>query len=159
MGRPKKPTELKRIEGSRDRDKEKGKSIVEAIPLDELDVIDTSELCETAREYFFELHKKLNEARVLSITDIDALKILADSYAQYWEANHHIRSYGYTITTRKGVVKNPNLTIKHQAFERIKVLQGQFGLTPASRTNLEKIGGPEEEDPLDAIFNFGKGKK
>lgn len=159
MGRPKKPTAIKAIQGSRDRDKEKGKTIVEAIEVPAEADIDTSELCEIGRTYFFDLWKKLSDAKVLSATDIDALKILADSYAQYWSANQSIKINGYTIITRKGVVKNPNLTIKHQAFERIKVLQGQFGLTPASRTNLEQIGGPEEEDPLDKIFNFGKGNK
>lgn len=158
MGRPRKPTKIKEIQGSRDRDKEKGKQVVEALDLPLLAKIDTSELCDSAREYFFDLYEKLDQAKVLSSTDIEALKLLADSYAQYWEANSNIKLNGFTIITKKGVVKNPNLTIKHQAFERIKVLQGQFGMTPASRTNLEKIGDPNEDDPLAAILGFGSKK-
>lgn len=155
MGRPKKPTELKIIQGSRDRDKEKGKDLMESETAPSVNEIDLDLLCVLGQKYFNSLYKKLHKADVLKETDIDNLIILADSYAQYWNAHIDVQENGYTVITKKGIVKNPSLTIKHQAFERIKTLQGQYGLTPATRPNIEKNGdGGNGEDPLGDALGF-----
>jgi len=155
MGRHKKPKELKLIQGSRDRDKEAGKVVMKPSDVADIEEIDISILCEQGQKNFISLYKKLSAAQILLDTDIENLLILADSYAQYWSAHLDILKNGYTVITKKGIVKNPNLTIKHQAFERIKTLQGQYGLTPASRTNIEQIGnGENEDDPLGAALGF-----
>lgn len=197
-GRKPKPKSLKKLHGSRDRQEEKNKKSnlksMGQLPILELSEIDLDSLCDYGKEKFEKLYEVLNGAKVLSLTDIETLKILADSYAQYWTADQDLKARGFILDGRKKgtdqltraeympdhphhfeeeeestgeifyyrvvyeSIKNPSNTIKQQAWDRIKAMQGEFGLTPASRTKLVQ-GEDENEDPMDNLLNFSRDKK
>ena len=157
VGRKRKPTAVKELQGSRDRHSEQGKEYVDALPVSPLDEINLDLLCDKGKANFIEIYNKLTRSKVLSDTDIEMLKILADAFAQFWDAHAEIQLEGYTFIGSKGVpVKNPYITIKAQAFDRIKSLMGEFGLTPSSRTKIEKVCTDDDNDSLAQILNFGR---
>lgn len=97
-----------------------------------------SALSPTAKAEWVHIVGILSGQRVLDELDIAALTIYATSYAMYQEAQTHINAHGSVVAGTTGTpIKNPYLTVQKEAWERIRPLLAEFGLTPSARARLQ----------------------
>ena len=131
-GRPRKPTALKLIHGSRDRHQNK----FEPIPLGT--AIAPSWINEAAVEEWNNLAPSLLAIGLLTEIDTQAFAVYCQSYAELIEAEDELLKLGKTQATKDGFMrKSPWLSVRDEAHKRMMQIGGQFGLTPASRTRIE----------------------
>jgi P27 family predicted phage terminase small subunit len=91
--------------------------------------------------------KILTPHRVLTEADLAALYVYATSYADYREAMRQIKETGQVGLSQSGVPqKSPWVTAANAAWDRIRPLLAEFGLTPSARARLQMV---EPEDSTD----------
>ncbi|MEM8873658.1 MAG: phage terminase small subunit P27 family [Planctomycetota bacterium] len=101
---------------------------------------------------FRALTKLLTPHRILTDADVDALAVLASALAQYDHAEGEIAKYGTVIKSAQGVpIQSPYMSVQRSAWERIKVLLPEFGLTPSARVRLGMV--TEDDDNSDDEFS------
>jgi P27 family predicted phage terminase small subunit len=90
---------------------------------------------------------------LLDTGGVDALVLLCEAYAEYWDARADVIANGLTFekTTDRGgtsVQANPAVAMAANAWGRVYTGLSQFGLTPSARA---KLGGKrgEEADPFE----------
>ena len=133
MGRPKKPTNLKKLQGNPGKRKlnknEPQPDIkIPSIP-DHLNDIAKSEWCRIA--------PILERMGLLSDLDSTALAAYCQCYARWKEAEAMVESEGMTITTTKGnIIQSPYLGIANKAMTQMHKFLCQFGMTPAARSSV-----------------------
>ena len=149
MGRPRKPTHLKLIDGSRDR---------RSLELQEAEPKPTGELGEPPD--CFSASQKATWHDVLSRCPNGLLKTIDRSMFENFvmavnlshEANERMKISPMLIKTPSGiVVENPLLRIIRQQAMLIKLFGSELGFSPAARTRIA-ISEPEPEDPNDIYF-------
>jgi len=116
-------------------------------------------------EYFFkEVGAMLVEMRVMTDADKKALELLSDAYSEY-RANRAVtlksgstyESYkvdkdGNSVLTMTR--PRPEVQIAQNAWDRVFKGLKEFGLMPAQRTRVEKIG-EKKKDPLKEFQDKG----
>ena len=131
-GRPRKPSALKLIHGSRDRHNNK----LEPIPTGVASIPEW--LNDAAVEEWNNLAPSLLELGLLTDIDTQAFAVYCQSYAELIEAEAELLKGGKTQTTKDGFQrKSPWLGVRDEAHKRMMQIGGQFGLTPSSRTRIE----------------------
>lgn len=150
-----KPTALKKLEGN------PGKR---ALPKDEPNHAvpkrqppPPTHLNKEAKKHFKRIAARLIKVRVFTENDVENLALWCAAYADIVEADKHIQQEGHVVKTY-GTVKddegnyvnvvigskaNPWVAILQKAWERLKSLNAEFGMTPASRTRIQAL--PEEK--------------
>lgn len=92
-----------------------------------------------------EMLPKLVETGLYTDGDYQALELLCMAYGDLIQARKDLKQSGTVVITDKGTVyQHPNVGIANQAWTRVKMMLGQFGLTPAERTRV-KARTPEEK--------------
>ncbi len=92
-----------------------------------------------------EMLPKLVETGLYTEGDHQALELLCMAYGDLIQARKDLKESGTIVITDKGTVyQHPNVGIANQAWNRVKLMLGQFGLTPAERTRV-KARSPEEK--------------
>ena len=86
---------------------------------------------------------KLSEMGIIESADQKALEIYCDTYADWRLACEKVEEYGLAIhgvdqMGNETVKRNPYLTAKNHSADRCFKLLVEFGLTPSSRSRLEK---------------------
>ena len=131
-GRPRKPTALRLIHGTRDKHKNKN----EPMPLGTATA--PSWMSEAAMEHWLTLCPELEAIGLLTSIDTQAFAVYCESYAELIEAEAELVTFGRTQTTKDGFMrKSPWLAIRDEAHKRMMQIGGQFGFSPASRTRIE----------------------
>jgi P27 family predicted phage terminase small subunit len=103
------------------------------------------ELKGEARKEWVRITTLLAAKRVLSEEDKAALTIYSTSWAMYREAQARIEEDGSVVMSATGVpIRNPYLSVLKQAWDRIRPLLSEFGLTPTARARL-KVEEPEDD--------------
>lgn len=75
---------------------------------------------------------------ILGPEDLAALYLYATSYAQYRDATEHMQTEGAVVLSNTGIpIRNPWATIQNQAWDRIRPLLSELGLTPTARARLK----------------------
>lgn len=146
MGRPRKPTALKILEGAQpcriNRDEPSPpKGIGE--PPDFLD--------DAGRAAWARIASQLDEAGLLTVADREAVALYCSAFGRWAAANAAIDEEGLVVMGQFGAKPNPHLAIADQAAKLMARLLTQFGGTPSSRSSL-KVGARVEEDPLLAFL-------
>lgn len=101
---------------------------------------------------------QLKEAGVLTNLDSHALAMYCEVFARWQTANENLARFGPVIKAPSGFpVQSPYLTISNKAFDQMKGMLIEFGMTPSSRTKVSTVA-PEEEDAASA-FMKGTRKK
>ena len=132
MGRPRKPTALKLIHGSRDRHNNK----LEPMPTGVAEAPDW--ISEAASIHWNNLAPSLIAIGLLTEIDGQAFAVYCQSYAELIDAESELLRTGKTQTTKDGFARrSPWLSIRDEAHKRMQQIGGQFGFTPASRTKIE----------------------
>lgn len=103
---------------------------------------------EPAITHWRKLTAMLMQRRLLSDDDLAALAVLAGSLALYQQAQEKIDIEGAVVMGQKGEIKSPWVTIQNQAWDRIRPLLSEFGLTPCARAKFKSDDG-DEDDFLD----------
>lgn len=148
-GRKNTPTALKLIRGNPGR-----RPLPEHEPAPEARIPDPPEhLSAQAREHWNAVARMLHDARVMTVMDGHALELLCDSYVRYVEANEKVRRHGMVMKTPGGFfVQSPFLAIANKAFEQMKSILTEFGMTPASRTKIQTTDAKQKaSNPWDAF--------
>ena len=131
-GRPRKPTALRLVHGTRDKHKNKSEPMPKGIaqPPDWMS--------DEAREHWWGLCPDLESIGLLTSIDTQAFAVYCQSYAELIQAEDELLKGGRTQTTKDGFVrKSPWLSVRDEAHKRMMQIGGQFGFSPASRTRIE----------------------
>lgn len=101
-----------------------------------------------------ELAALVDPMRITSSADVVAFREMARCLAMIDQANEELEEYGrtdYEMTTEAGTAYR-----KYSQVETIATYQkildaklGRFGMTPADREKVSKIGADQADDPLD----------
>jgi P27 family predicted phage terminase small subunit len=100
----------------------------------------------------------LIDAGVMTELDVIALGILCHDYQDYIESRALVRELGlFTQSTKKTPTKHPAVRVMETARANYIAMLKEFGLTPASRTNVERVpsdgaDSDAEWDRLDREF-------
>jgi len=100
-----------------------------------------------AKKYWKEIAPMLADYGVITNWDRIALALLVDTLADYIAAKKLIVKHGEITPSKKDAVyQYPAVGIKNRTFENVLKLCREFGLTPASRSNvqIEKASDPKE---------------
>lgn len=150
-GRRPKPTKLKLLQGNPGKRK-----ISENEPEPEICVPDPPDhLSDAAREHWEQVACELAEAGILTRIDRDALGLYCEAYARWVHANEQIQKFGPLVKAPSGYpMQSPFLAIANKAFDQMRAMLTEFGMTPSSRTKVQ-VERPDTADPLDEFLRRG----
>lgn len=115
-------------------------------------------MSEAAQKEWGRISKQLENAGILTEIDADALGLYCEAYARYKHANAQLARFGIVVRgARTGFpVQSPFLAIANKAFEQMRSILTEFGMTPSSRTRVSKVqGGKKKSRLLEAIGGGG----
>lgn len=153
-GRPRKPTEQKKREGTYRPDRDNQFDVDSSIPdpppmlTDHTSNPQLTDFRERGMLHWHRLAEVLSEARLISALDGDALALLCLAFVEYEEADSEVALYGLTVVSEKGgVYQHPAVGVRTNAWKKILRLCREFGMTPSARASL-KAGDEQKEDTL-----------
>ena len=135
-GPKKKPTALSIIQGnpgkrSLNKNEPKPKAGAPRCPVS---------LSEEAKKHWRIIVKQLAAAKIMTKLDSDALALYCEAYARWNDANQHLQKFGIVVKSPQGwPIQSPYLSISNRAFDQMKSMLGEFGMTPASRTKITTV--------------------
>ena len=132
MGRPRKPTRLKLIHGSRDRHQNKLEPMPEGI------AIAPAWLRDEALIEWQRLAPELERIGILTMADEAEFAIYCQALAEFVEAEARLQKDGKTQTTKDGFErKSPWCSIRDESWKRLHQAASGFGLNPSARAKVE----------------------
>jgi len=144
MPRPKKPIQLKIIEGTakinRDRLPIQEPQYGNPGPLPPPDDLD-----DIGKAKWNEIYPQILEAGILKSTDLGSFKNYCQQWSVWTDAVSIIRSQGVVVEDLSGnQKKNPACTVLNEASKEIRALETLFGLNPSARGGLD-VGKKKNE--------------
>jgi P27 family predicted phage terminase small subunit len=116
-------------------------------------LIPPKDLPEEGQTLWRSMGKLLLDAGLLTHGDVIALEMLCLSYARMKKANREVLVEGEVLVSDNGgYYQNPWLSIANRAWEQVKGMLGEFGLTPAERTRVMAAIEQDEDDLADLLF-------
>lgn len=101
-------------------------------------IIPPNNLSDIARENWDLVVEQLTLAGIMTNLDNQALALYCEAYARWTEANDKIREHGMVIKAPSGYpVQSPYLSISNKAFEQMRAMLSEFGMTPSSRSRIK----------------------
>jgi len=109
-----------------------------------------TDMSTAAKKTWRKLAALLTDMSILSDGDFMSLRLLCDSYAYYIEACDVVaKGGGYIQQVNKSGgeywVEHPALKARSRYWKEVESMCKQFGLTPSSRTGIQKIDTGEKE--------------
>lgn len=120
-------------------------------------------MSKAANKAWRELAPALHAARLLTVVDELALRLLVETWADYQEACELIAEEGLVAVTDKGYShQHAAVGIRNNARAQLAKLMREFGMTPSGRTGIRLPGAGEEQamglaDMLFAAVNESDG--
>lgn len=103
-----------------------------------------------AKKEWARIVPELNSAGLLTKIDGCALASYCEFFARWAEASAKIRKTGMLVKDGKGnPMINPYVRIGNDAFDRMRQLLTEFGMTPSSRSKVKAASKPEEPEGED----------
>jgi P27 family predicted phage terminase small subunit len=138
-GRKPVPTALKIIRGNPG-----GRPLPENEPTPALDAEMPEWLSPSAAKHWPVVARQLRDAGVLTSMDSAALALYCEAFARYLHANQQIAKFGPVVKAPSGFpVQSPFLAIANKAHEQMTKMLIEFGMTPSSRTKVQKAPSGE----------------
>lgn len=151
MGRPRKPTQLKVLEGTARKDR--SNPAEPTPPVAGVHERPPVWLRASSRPWWRRIRPLLVQMQVMTGADPVALGLLCDALADYVAARKVIEVKGSTFETVGDaglmVRQRPEVYIAADAWRRSKLMMTEFGLTPASRAKVS-AADVGSIDPLEA---------
>jgi P27 family predicted phage terminase small subunit len=149
-----KPTELKKAEGTYRKDRAPKTEIQPTI---EVGLTPPSDLNEWGQKYWVDIMNEYVSIGLVTRVDIEALHSCCTWYGLMREAQDIIAAKGLEVEVEKVTPKgesytvtetNPMIMVADKAFKNYIAMCREFGLTPASRS---RISAPDKkpDDPFD----------
>jgi P27 family predicted phage terminase small subunit len=147
-GRKRKPTEMLKTAGTFRADRHANKL---ELPLGAPNP--RAAIGEISRDAFEFVAERLTNVGVVSEIDTFALQMFADAWEDYVAAREVIRRDGptYTTTTNTGDTMfrpRPELAMMNNAWDRLKKIIPEFGMTPSSRAKIDAKDEVQDIDDL-----------
>lgn len=161
MANPRTPTPLKVVRGTERKDRANPAEPVLSLAAEDVAPPRWLRLSPLARRAWRELVPLLRAMGVLTVPDVVALGLLCDALASYVTAKTVTRKEGsvYETVNEAGarmLRAHPIVAQGADASRFAKILLGEFGLTPAARAKVARVGA-ESKDPLEAWLGEGTG--
>ena len=135
--------------GHRTLNKNEPKPVVtDALPPDGFDLSDL------AKEQWEHIAQHLLNSGLLTVIDKPALVLYCEACARWMDANDKIRKTGIVVKTPSGFpVQSPYLPIANKAFDQMKSILVEFGMTPSSRSKVaaNQALGSKADNPYNDI--------
>lgn len=137
MGRHRKPTELKVINGTHRKDRE----LTNAAQFDRMTSLEPPVEIrhdERAVAKWNDVVPQLAAAGVLKVTDKDILLLFCMAYSRYWAAQEELDRHGLMIVNPSTgmLARNPAQMIAKDAYAQMTSTGARLGLDPASRQGI-----------------------
>lgn len=150
-GRKPVPTALKQLRGTVRQDR-----ILKNEPKFDIPgkmLVPPNDLPEEGQDLWRSLGKVLLDAGLMTYGDKLALELLCLAYARMKKANRNVLIDGEVLVSDNGgYYQNPWLSVANRAWDQVKGMLGEFGLTPAERTRVMAAVEQEEDDLADLLF-------
>lgn len=105
-------------------------------------------LSDAAKKHWKIIAKHLKNSGLLTVVDRPALAMYCEACARWVEANQHIQKNGMVIKSPGGFpVHSPYLSISYRAFDEMKKLMVEFGMTPSSRSKVSAAPTKPKKNP------------
>ena len=146
-GRKPKPTSLKRLQGTYRADRANPNEPQFGVPQRMPSPPDY--LSDEAADIWRELGRMLLEAGLFTKIDKFALGMFCAAAARWMDAERKVQKSGPVLISEKTgqPYTNPFLHVANRAWDQMKQMFGEFGLTPAERARM-KIEQPDYEPSL-----------
>ncbi|MFO7905810.1 MAG: phage terminase small subunit P27 family [Pirellulaceae bacterium] len=105
-------------------------------------------LSDKGKAHWKKVSADLKDAGILTNIDVHALAMYCESYARWADANEKIQQYGPVVKTPNGFpAQSPYIQIANKAFDQMRAMLTEFGMTPSSRTKISRADEDKEDDP------------
>jgi P27 family predicted phage terminase small subunit len=112
-----------------------------------------AELGDAAKQEWRRVGKDLQRLGLLSNIDRAGLATYCEAWGQWLEAIAAVQLSGAVVKAPSGYpILNPHLSVANQAYQRMKAMLVEFGMTPAARSRIVVSPAETEEDRLAAEF-------
>lgn len=142
-----KPTELKRLAGNPGRRPLNDSEPEFPVPGRMLNV--PAYLGDTAADVWRDLGRPLLDAGLFTVVDKYALAMFCAAAGRWIEAEEALQKTGGPVLTsdNDNLYQNPHLHVANRAWDQMRQMFGEFGLTPAERSRL-RVAIQEDEPTL-----------
>ena len=107
-------------------------------------------LTREAKKYWPPVAKILSDANVLTEMDTVSLTMYCEAHARWVKCNNRIAREGMITTTATGnIMQHPAVVIGNKAFDQMRQILIEFGMTPASRTKVQTVAPKKEKSDWD----------
>lgn len=144
MGRPRKPTELKLLQGNPGK-----RAIVKSVSCEaKSEAASTMELSGYSLEYWRYLKPILEKTGVLTEADSTELTMLCQTWGKYREAFEQLQGEPFVVTSDKGApYQNPLVGVCNAYRDAVQKMLIQFGMTPVARSSVD-VKREDKNNPL-----------
>lgn len=146
-----KPTALRLIEGNPSRrpfneNEPKPRQVVPSCP---------KHLTKEAKRQWKKISKTLFRIGVLTEIDGTALSMYCDAWARWVDANEKLQKFGPVFKSPKSgfPILSPYVAVASQAFEQMRRLLCEFGMTPSSRSRISASPQVYKKDEMEDIID------
>ena len=141
-GRKPLPTRLKLVKGTL----RKHRTRVDEPTPGSNNVAPPSYLSPVGRKHWDLTAPHLVSAGLLTDLDVHALALYCEAFAKWSMANKQIQKYGPVVMAKSGFpVQSPYVMIANKAFEQMRIMLVEFGMTPSSRSRVGTVTSAEGE--------------
>lgn len=111
-------------------------------------------LNDEAKGIWLELGKRLLDAGLFTVVDQHALGMFCAACARWREAERKLQESGAVLVSKDSgnLYQNPYLHVANRAWEQMRKMFGEFGLTPAERSRLEVTVNESELSLAEELF-------
>lgn len=91
----------------------------------------------------------LGELEIVTVGDVYSVAMLCDAFGRFLTARDIILAEGEIIDGPRGPMSHPAYRHMVESWNQVKGMMIEFGLTPAARSRVTKVGGEDNEDPFE----------
>jgi len=111
-----------------------------------------SGLSPAAKKHWRIICKQLENIGLMTVLDVPALAMYCEVFARWMDANKNIAKYGAIIKSANGFpVQSPYMQVANKAFEQMRSMLIEFGMTPSSRTKVSATSEKKPKNPWNEI--------
>ena len=112
-------------------------------------------LDEAAAAVWRDLGRMLLTAGVFTVVDKYALAMFCVSAGRWMEAEQQIKETSPVLRSKEGrLYQNPFLGIANRAWDQMRKMFGEFGLTPAERSRISALVVDDEPSLAETLFSL-----
>ena len=90
-----------------------------------------------AKKQWKKVVKELSNSKIITNLDVHALQMYCEAYSTWYTANQAIQKHGAVMMSKGGYPsQSPFLHVANKAFDQMKAMLIEFGMTPSARTRV-----------------------